>query len=29
MPAFGSKLRSEDISDVAAYVESQSLKGWA
>ena len=29
MPAFGSKLGSDDISDVAAYVEAQSAKGWA
>ena len=29
MPAFGAKLGSDDISDVAAYVESQSVKGWA
>ena len=29
MPAFGGKLGSDDISDVAAYVESQSVKGWS
>lgn len=29
MPAFGSKLGSDEISDVAAYVESQSAKGWS
>jgi cytochrome c6 len=29
MPAFGGKLGSDDISDVAAYVESQSMRGWA
>ena len=29
MPAFGAKLGSDDISDVAVYVESQSVKGWA
>ena len=29
MPAFGAKLGSYDMSDVAAYVESQSVKGWA
>jgi cytochrome c6 len=29
MPAFGGKLSSGDIADVAAYVESMSQKGWA
>ncbi|WP_038024062.1 c-type cytochrome [Synechococcus sp. RS9916] len=29
MPAFGGKLSSDDIADVAAYVESQSVNGWA
>ncbi|WP_392352017.1 c-type cytochrome [Parasynechococcus sp.] len=29
MPAFGAKLSADDISDVAAYVESQSVNGWA
>ena len=29
MPAFGGKLSATDIDDVAAYVESQSSKGWA
>ena len=29
MPAFGGKLSADDIADVAAYVESQSSKGWA
>ena len=29
MPAFGPKLSDADIADVAAYVESQSVKGWS
>jgi len=29
MPAFGGKLSSGDIADVAAYVEEMSQKGWA
>ena len=29
MPAFGGKLGADDIADVAAYVESQSINGWA
>jgi cytochrome c6 len=29
MPAFGPKLSEADIADVAAYVESQSIKGWS
>ena len=29
MPAFGGNLSPDDIADVAAYVESQSLSGWA
>ena len=29
MPAFGPKLSDADITDVAAYVESQSVKGWS
>ena len=29
MPAFGAKLSADDIADVAAYVESQSINGWA
>ena len=29
MPAFGAKLSADDIVDVAAYVESQSINGWA
>ena len=29
MLAFGASLNADDISDVAAYVESQSVKGWA
>ena len=29
MPAFGANLGADDISDVAAYVESQSINGWA
>lgn len=29
MPAFGGKLGPDDIADVAAYVESQSINGWA
>jgi len=28
MPAFGGKLSSADIADVAAYVIEQSAKGW-
>ena len=29
MPAFGGKLSSADIADVASYVESMSQKGWS
>ena len=29
MPAFGPNLSAAEISDVAAYVESQSVKGWS
>ena len=29
MPAFGGKLSGTDIEDVAAYIESQTIKGWA
>ena len=29
MPAFGANLGADDIADVAAYVESQSINGWA
>ena len=29
MPAFSGNLSPDDIADVAAYVESQSLSGWA
>jgi len=29
MPAFGANLSADDIADVAAYVESQSISGWA
>ena len=29
MPAFGGNLSADDIADVAAYVESQSVNGWA
>jgi cytochrome c6 len=29
MPAFGGKLSTNDIADVAAYVETMSQKGWA
>jgi len=29
MPAFGPKLSDADIADAAAYVESQSVKGWS
>ena len=29
MPAFGGKLSSDDIADVASYVESQSINGWS
>ena len=29
MPAFGVKLGADDIADVAAYVESQSINGWS
>ena len=29
MPAFGAKLGADDIADVAAYVESQSINGWS
>ena len=29
MPAFGPNLSAAEIADVAAYVESQSVKGWS
>jgi mono/diheme cytochrome c family protein len=29
MPAFGGKLSGPDIEDVASYIESQAIKGWA
>ena len=29
MPAFSGNLSPDDIADVAVYVESQSLSGWA
>jgi len=29
MPAFGGKLNSDDIADVASYIESQSVNGWS
>ena len=29
MPAFGANLGTDDIADVTAYVESQSINDWA